>query len=178
MAPPSHHNTVPAGRIVTLDREGIDRLFFYLRQRVTLDRLIEEEHQEAQRAQDLLKERLEAEKARENDAQSQEIPWVSLDRDQLRYESQPNTTKERKDSAVGREAASKVVAVVEKPILFWKMEQAAHFSNDPTARWAIDQLFFRHPLMYYTFADSMRELEVEEDGRWVLMRSEPWEWAK
>jgi len=45
-----------------------------LRQRAALDRPIEEERQEAQRAQGLLKERLEAEKARENDAQSQEIP--------------------------------------------------------------------------------------------------------
>lgn len=68
---PQHH----AGRSHRDPRQKGDRSPpFYLRQRAALDRLIEEERQEAQRAQGLLKERLEAEKARENDAQSQEIP--------------------------------------------------------------------------------------------------------
>ncbi|KAM0721724.1 hypothetical protein Q7P37_002649 [Cladosporium fusiforme] len=149
MAHISADNKMPAGRTITLDREGIDNLFAYLREREALERLIEKDHQEAQRVQDLLKERLEEEN-------SDEIPWVAVDRCEVRYshpsKDSSSSQRDAENAAKPQDSSPpKVVAVVgdDQSKAFWTMEQVYDFRHDRTTEWAIGQLYFRHPLLFF-----------------------------
>lgn len=81
-----------------------------------------------------------------------------MERSQLRYPADEGRSCDDKQTDASTSAERKVIAVIDQQTLFGKLEEGFSVGGDATGKWVSGQLFFRHPLILFTFLESMKEM--------------------